>query len=110
MTMTVLTPAQAIAADTQIEAPITGIVAVGRRMLTASHDPRFIADWITVEVELNPDLATLATGQECPACYAIHDEAAWSREGMDDGWCSQACQDDAASAMDEARTRAGWAA
>ena len=50
------------------------------------------------------------TAQECPACRAVHDETEWLREGMDDGWCSQECQDDAAQAETERRDRAGWVA
>lgn len=50
------------------------------------------------------------TAQECPGCRAVHDETEWPRDGMDDGWCSQECADDAAQAETERRDRAGWAA
>ena len=99
----ILNPADATYLEDRLEAP-GGISTIAAAMLTDGKDPRQIATWLTVQVGDHDDLwALLLTGQECPACYAVHDETAGAREGMDDGWCSQECQDDAAQAMAEAR-------
>ena len=102
----ILNPADAIYLEDRLEAPIGGIAVTAAAMLTAGKDPRQIATWLTVQVGDHDDLwALLLTGQECPACYAVHDETAWARAGMDDGYCSQQCADDAAYMAEQNRAR-----
>ena len=102
----ILNPADATYLEDRLEAPIGGIAVTAAAMLTAGKDPRQIATWLTVQVGDHDDLwALLLTGQECPACYAVHDETAWARDGMDDGYCSQQCADDAAYMAEQNRAR-----
>ena len=113
----ILTPAQVITADQQIEAPLAGIITVGRHLLTNGARPELVEAWLTVEVTRDPAIELLAaTAQECPTCYALHDETAWRiptsdpaytpTSYADDSYCSQACQDTAAERHDE--DRAAW--
>ena len=99
----ILTAAQAIAADRQIESPLAGIIATGRVLLANHARPQMMADWLASEIRRYPAITLLvATGQECPECYALHDETAYRPLDMtgqptgDDGWCSDDCQDRAA--------------
>ena len=109
----ILTPAQVITADQQIEAPLAGIITVGRHLLTNGARPELVEAWLTVEVQRDPAIELLAaTAQECPQCYALHDETAWRIPTsdpaytpiryMDDGYCSDHCQDTAAEHAFEA--------
>ena len=99
--MTVLTPTQAIDLG-QLEDDIFTQAYHAWPMST----PERIAAWLAEQVQAHPLLQIAPNLHECPQCHALHDETAWPQIGMDDGWCSQECQDDAAQAWFEARQAA----
>lgn len=100
----ILTETQLVALDRADHA----IITTGLDLMVAHVDPDEIVRWLTARVNADPLLQIAPRLQECPVCHAVHDETEWPQIGMDDGWCSQGCQDTAAQAWFETHQARGW--